>query len=124
MAAGVRLVGDTGRSLSRTVEQVGQLQTLLDQIASAAEQEATALSGINSSMSEMDNVTQRNAAMVQETSATVQTLSGEAEQLVTHVSRFKIEAAIQTPSGDGRPSRRLGQRVTETARSSLALAEG
>jgi methyl-accepting chemotaxis protein len=127
VSAGVRLVGETGRSLSRTVEQVGQLQALLDQIASAAEQEATALSGINSSMSEMDNVTQRNAAMVQETSATVQTLSGEAEQLVTHVSRFRIDAAVQAPSspaGDGRSGRRLGQRVTETARSSFALAEG
>jgi methyl-accepting chemotaxis protein len=114
VAAGVRLVDETGRTLSRTAEQVGQLQGLLGQIATAAEQEVAALAEVNTAMSEMDSVTHRNAEMVQETSATVQSLSEDVERLVSHVSRFRIDAAVKRPPSGERSSRRATQRVTET----------
>jgi methyl-accepting chemotaxis protein len=93
VAEGVRLVGETGRALGRTAEQIGQLQALLGRIATAAEQEAAALDEVNSAMSQMDGVTQKNAAMVEQTSATVVNLSEKVEQLVGHVSRFQTAVA-------------------------------
>ena len=125
VAAGVRLVGETGQILRRTAEQVGQLQGLLGQITSAAEQQATALGEISAAMSEMDGVTQRNAAMVQQTSATVQGLSADVEELVNHVSRFQTDAAVEMPSQpvkEARLSRPAPQRVSETARTAPAFA--
>jgi methyl-accepting chemotaxis protein len=91
VAEGVRLVRETGQTLSRTAEHVRQLQGLLVQIATAAGEEETALAEIRSTMSEMDSVTNRNAAMAQQTTATVQTVSEGVEQLVRHVSRFHID---------------------------------
>ena len=118
VAAGVRLVGETGQTLRRTAEQVGQLQGLLGQITSASDQQATALTEVSAAMSEMDIVTQRNAAMVDETNATVQTLGADVEDLVGHVSRFQVDAAAaaaSAPSGRARVNRAAPQRVPETA---------
>jgi methyl-accepting chemotaxis protein len=98
--------------MSRTAAQVTQLQGLLGQIASAAEQEATALGEVNAAMSELDNVTQQNATMVQQTTATVRSLGEKVDQLVSHVSRFRIDPAM---TGQLRPAR------GET-RAALALA--
>jgi methyl-accepting chemotaxis protein len=97
VAAGVRLVGETGQTLRRTGEQVRQLQSLLDQIATAAAQEETSLAEIRSAMSEIDSMTHRNAAMAQQTSATVRTLSAGVEQLVLKVSHFHVEDAVMEP---------------------------
>ena len=113
--AGVRLVGDTGRTLGRTAEQVVQLQGLLSQLASAAGQEATALANIDMAVAEMDSVTQRNAAMVQDTSVTVQGLSADVEDLVGHVGRFRTETPRAVPVKGRQPNRSAPQRVTETA---------
>jgi methyl-accepting chemotaxis protein len=115
VATGVRLVGETGRTLSRTAEQVGRLQALLGQIATAAEREANALAEVNTAMSALDSVTNRNTAMAQETSATVRSLSENTEELVTHVSRFRIGATVTSPSRSAPEARRLPQPVTATA---------
>jgi methyl-accepting chemotaxis protein len=118
VAGGVRLVGETGRTLGRTTEQVGQLQLLLGQIAAAAQQQTAALAEVNTAMSEMDGITQRNAAMVQETSATVQTLGTDVEELVGHVSRFQVDAvgeAVSEQAVRAGGSRAAPQRIPETA---------
>jgi methyl-accepting chemotaxis protein len=98
VAVGVRLVGDTGHTLGRTAEQIGQLQALLGRIATAAEREAMALDEVNAAMSQMDRVTHQNAAMGQQTSATLGSLGEKVEQLVGHVGRFQIVAAGRTLS--------------------------
>jgi methyl-accepting chemotaxis protein len=124
VATGVRLVCETGETLRRTADQVGQLQGLLGQITSAAEQQATALAEVNTAMSGLDSVTQRNAAMVQETSTTAQTLSAGVEKLMTEVGQFSLDGAVNAGS---RPAEELGfgqaapQRVTVTPRGSPAL---
>jgi methyl-accepting chemotaxis protein len=118
VAEGVRLVGETGQTLRRTAEQVEQLQGLLGQITSAAEQGATALTEVSTAMSELDSVTQRNASMVQVTSVTVQSLGSDVEKLVSQISLFRIDAGEQMPPKPvqgTRSSERVPRRVTETA---------
>ena len=95
--AGVKLVGETGKALSTIVEQVVQLNRLVTEIATSAQEQATGLQEVNSAVNQMDQVTQQNAAMVQEAKAASQGLAHEAEELARLVSQFRIEAESEAP---------------------------
>jgi methyl-accepting chemotaxis protein len=60
-------------------------------IARAAEEQSAALGEINTSVNHMDQMTQQNAAMVEETTAASQVLAGEARQLQAQLARFQLE---------------------------------
>ncbi|MDD2706228.1 MAG: methyl-accepting chemotaxis protein, partial [Acidocella sp.] len=66
---GVKLVGETGHALSRIVAQVERLNTLVTDIAGSAAEQATGLAEVNTAVNQMDQVTQQNAAMVEESTA-------------------------------------------------------
>ncbi|MDE8346943.1 MAG: HAMP domain-containing methyl-accepting chemotaxis protein [Acidocella sp.] len=87
---GVKLVGETGRALGRIVEQVNRLNVLVSDIAGSAQEQATGLSEVNSAVSQMDQVTQQNAAMVEESTAASHSLAGEAEALAGLVGQFQL----------------------------------
>ncbi len=63
---GVKLVGETGLALARIVEQVDRLNLLVKDIAASAAEQARGLAEVNSAVNQMDQVTQQNAAMVEE----------------------------------------------------------
>jgi methyl-accepting chemotaxis protein len=92
--SGVKLVGDTGRALSRIATQVDRLNTLVSQIAVSAREQAIGLAEVNTAVSTMDQVTQQNAAMVEETTAASHSLAREAAELSKLVSVFQIDAAL------------------------------
>ena len=92
--AGVELVSETGKALGRIIGRIGEISTLVSQIAIAAEQQANGLQQVNTAVGEMDGVTQQNAAMVEEATAAARSLSAESEELARQVARFRI-------TGDG-----------------------
>ena len=87
---GVELVAQAGSALGRISDQVMQINSLIRQISSSASEQAVGLKEINSAVNQMDQVTQQNAAMVEETTAASMVLGEEAEQLRQVVSRFTI----------------------------------
>jgi methyl-accepting chemotaxis protein len=89
---GVQLVGQTGQALDRIVTKVGEINQLVADIAGSAKEQALGLHEINSSINQMDHVTQQNAAMVQETTAACVALASEAQQLSEMIGRFDIGA--------------------------------
>ncbi|PLR28654.1 chemotaxis protein [Caulobacter zeae] len=89
---GVRLVGDTGAVLSSIVEKVGRIDGLITEIAQSSREQATGLSEVNSAVNQMDDVTQRNAAMVEEATAAAASLRMEAAELSRLVARFETTA--------------------------------
>lgn len=89
---GVKLVNETGISLSRIVDQVARLNILITNAASSAKEQATAVSEVNSTMNQMDQSTQKNAAMAEESTAASHALAREAEGLQKLVSQFRIES--------------------------------
>jgi methyl-accepting chemotaxis protein len=98
--SGVRLVGETGKSLDRIVEQVKRLNGLVTDIAASAQEQATGLNEVNTAVNQMDQVTQQNAAMVEEATAASHSMAREAEALAGLVSQFEIrlpEAAAAEP---------------------------
>ncbi|MCJ2188966.1 methyl-accepting chemotaxis protein [Novosphingobium beihaiensis] len=86
---GVGLVGETGQTLDNIVSRVGEINALITEIATAAEQQAGTLQHINSAVSDMDRVTQQNAAVVQQTSGAASHLAEESSQLSDLVARFR-----------------------------------
>jgi len=88
--AGAKLVGDTGQALGRIVNRVTEIATLVNDIARGAEQQAEGLHQINTAISEMDQVTQQNAAMVEESTAAVHSLSREADALGDLITKFDL----------------------------------
>jgi methyl-accepting chemotaxis protein len=88
VANGVELVGETGKLLDKIVSSVGDVTTLVSSIADSASRQAVSLQEVNASVSEMDRMTQQNAAMVEQSTAAARSLAGEAEDLTRMVSRF------------------------------------
>ncbi|GAA0657340.1 hypothetical protein GCM10009102_01730 [Sphingomonas insulae] len=89
---GVELVSETGKALDRIIVRIAEINTLVGQIAVAAEQQATGLQQVNTAVSEMDGVTQQNAAMVEESTAAARSLATEADELARQIARFRIDA--------------------------------
>ena len=104
VAQGVELVGETGKALTRIVRQVGEISIIVTDIASSAEEQATGLSQVNTAVNQMDQVTQQNAAMVEESTAATQVLSQETLALSSLIGRFQTgQSAVQKPHREARP---------------------
>jgi len=91
--AGVSLVNETGSALGEIETQVVKINDLIQSIVTGAREQSSALAEINSAINQMDQVTQQNAAMVEQTNAATQGLSGEAVTLDRLVARFDTGAA-------------------------------
>lgn len=90
VGVGVNLVGDTGSMLTRIVARVGEISALITHISSSAENQASSLAQINGAVSDMDKMTQQNAAMVEESTAAARSLASEADELAALVQRFRL----------------------------------
>ena len=87
---GVKLVGEAGESLGRIVAHMGQIGSGVSSIATAAQSQATNLGEINSSIGQMDQVTQQNAAMLEQATAASQSLAQETDELGRLTAQFRI----------------------------------
>ncbi|MEI6987043.1 MAG: methyl-accepting chemotaxis protein, partial [Rhodospirillaceae bacterium] len=94
---GVELVKKAGDSLGGIAKGVQQVASLISEIAAASTEQSSALEEINSAVANMDEMTQKNAALVEETSAAAQSMSGQAADLEEQMSFFKL-------SGSARPA--------------------
>jgi methyl-accepting chemotaxis protein len=90
---GVRLVGDTGQALAGIVGKVGEINSLIREIAESSQEQATGLNQVNAAVNQMDQVTQQNAAMVEQANTSSASLRGEAQDLARQVARFQTGAA-------------------------------
>ncbi|MCW6512491.1 methyl-accepting chemotaxis protein [Lichenifustis flavocetrariae] len=113
---GVDLVGQTGKALEQIVGQVTEINGIVADIATAAQEQAIGLTEVNTAINQMDQVTQQNAAMVEESTAATRTLAQDADELAHLIGRFEVgrdRPAVTTSSA--RPSKRslgLGQDPT------------
>lgn len=104
---GVKLVLDTSEVLKAISEQIARINQHMDAIAISAREQSTGLAEVNSAVNSMDQVTQQNAAMVEQSTAASVNLAQEAAKLRELVNRFKLldtTATTQTVAG-----RRSGQ---------------
>ncbi|MBO9135861.1 CHASE3 domain-containing protein [Rhizobium sp. B230/85] len=131
--SGVKLVSDTGNAL-RTIE--GYIVTVnqhMDSIATSAREQSVGLGEVNTAVNQMDQVTQQNAAMVEETSAAGATLASESGKLRELISQFQLGstsghapramAAAPTHRPVPSPARRLAGQVSKAFSGNAAVKE-
>ncbi|OWV80574.1 chemotaxis protein [Rhizobium sp. R635] len=105
--SGVRLVSETGEALKTIEEYIVTVNQHMDAIATSAKEQSIGLSEVNTAVNQMDQVTQQNAAMVEESNAASATLAGEAGRLRDLINRFQL--------GDSGASQAAVLRKTATA---------
>jgi methyl-accepting chemotaxis protein len=98
--SGVRLVRETGEAL-RTIESlIVTINEHMDAIAVSAQEQSAGLSEVNMAVNQMDQVTQQNAAMVEEANAASATLAQEASRLRELIGRFALTGTSAHAYGD------------------------
>jgi len=110
--SGVKLVRDTGEALNVIGGFIGQVNSHMNAIAVSAKEQSTGLAEINTAVNSMDQSTQQNAAMVEESTAAASSLALEAGKLRDLVAQFKLEGAAAQP----RPADRTSRPVVSPAR--------
>ena len=124
---GVDLVNRAGESLVEIVKSVKEVADVVAEIANASDEQATGIEQINKALTQMDDATQQNSALVEENAATARTLEDQARAMDAQISYFQIgDAANGEPnalSGKGRgrlievapPSRGLAANIRRRA---------
>jgi methyl-accepting chemotaxis protein len=88
--AGSKLVEQAGFTMSEVVDSIQRVTAIMSEISTASAEQSSGIEQVNRAISEMDGVTQQNAALVEEASAAAVSLQQQADALTTSVSVFKL----------------------------------
>ena len=88
---GVELVNKAGGALAEIVESINKVATIMSDIASASGEQASGVEEVNKALTQMDEVTQQNSALVEQATATAKTLDQQAQAMSEQVSFFRLE---------------------------------
>jgi methyl-accepting chemotaxis protein len=89
--SGSQLVAEAGSQMKEIVSAVKQVTEIVGTIAVASQEQSGGIDQVNQAMSQIDGVTQQNAALVEEAAAAAASLQDQATQLITAVVAFKID---------------------------------
>ncbi|MFN7092298.1 MAG: methyl-accepting chemotaxis protein [Allorhizobium sp.] len=120
VAGGVDLVRKTGEALRTIGGFITEMNTHMDAIALSAKEQATGLSEVNHAVNSMDQTTQQNAAMVEESNAASAALASEAAKLRELISHFSIDGVQQTQASALRETARVMAQASVSASRSPA----
>jgi methyl-accepting chemotaxis protein len=90
---GSRQVDAAGRTMSDIVVQVRRVNDLIGEISNATQEQKTGIGQVSGAVSQLDRVTQQNAALVEQSAAAADSLSQQTTRLVDAVSQFKLAHA-------------------------------
>jgi methyl-accepting chemotaxis protein len=97
--AGARLVGEAGKTMDELVGSVRKVAEIMTEIASASHEQSSGIEQINKAITQMDNVVQMNASLVEEATAAATSMAGQATGLAHAVAQFRIdEGAVAQPA--------------------------
>jgi len=118
--AGSKHVLSSGETLREIVTSVKRVTDMISEIAAASREQNTGIEQVNKAVTQMDQVTQSNAAQTEELSSTAQGLAGQSEQLQRLVARFRLD---QGESERGSPAQRRAPKIVVQARPVAASKE-
>ncbi|PUA99620.1 methyl-accepting chemotaxis protein [Acidovorax sp. 107] len=95
---GSRLVSDAGTTMTDIVQSVQRVTDMIGEITAASSEQSAGVSQVNKAISNLDQMTQQNAALVEESAAAAQSLREQADHLAREVSMFKVNAASYGPA--------------------------
>ncbi|MHC2595693.1 methyl-accepting chemotaxis protein-3 (ribose and galactose sensor receptor) [Kluyvera sp. 1366] len=113
---GSRQVGEAGNTMSEIVEAVRRVTDIMAEIAAASDEQSRGIQQVSLAVTEMDNVTQQNASLVEEASSAAASLEDQAGRLTQAVAVFRLndapvahvakaaQSALRTPNLAPRPA--------------------
>ncbi len=97
VSAGCTLVEQAGSTMDEIVVSVRRVADIMHEISQASQEQSSGVSEVNTAITHMDEVTQQNAALVEEMAAAAASLRSQAQGLVETVSVFQLDAATAAP---------------------------
>ena len=91
--SGSQLVHDAGQSMADIVAGIPRVSDTIGEITAAAAEQSHGIGQVNQAVTELDQATQQNAALVEESAAAADSLRQQAQRLVQAMSRFRVSAA-------------------------------
>ena len=88
--SGTRLVATAGATMTEIVGSVQRVSDIIGEISAAAAEQSSGIGGVNTAVSELDQMTQQNAALVEQSAAAAESLREQAERLAQVVSTFRL----------------------------------
>ena len=103
---GVELVDKTGKTMNEIVNSVKKVTDIMEEISSASQEQFSGINKVNEAVMEMDEITQQNSALVEESAAAAESMKDQAQKLMQAVLVFKLEGVQQANIA----GRRMGKR--------------
>ena len=91
---GSGLVNQSGQTLEEIVNAVKKVADIISEISAASQEQASGIEQVNKAVMQMDQITQQNAALVEETAAASQSMTQQATGLQTLVNTFSVDASV------------------------------
>ncbi|MCM2130750.1 methyl-accepting chemotaxis protein [Larsenimonas rhizosphaerae] len=120
--SGSKLVSLSGDTLADIVASVKQVSGIVAEITHASQEQSTGIDQVNQAVSQMDQGTQQNAALVEEAAAASRTLEEQAEELRQEVAFFKLGRAVASTGGQRKAAPSSRPAVPPAARASRPAA--
>jgi methyl-accepting chemotaxis protein len=96
IGAGSALVAEAGTTMEQVVSSVSRVTTIMSAITDASSEQSTGIGHVNMAITEMDSVTQQNAALVEQAAAAAGSMQEQAATLAALVARFKLAGSSST----------------------------
>lgn len=120
--AGSRLVGDAGVTMREIVDGIQRVNDIMGEITAASQEQSQGITQVNEAVAQMDQVTQQNAALVEEAAAAAESLREQASELSVTVGMFKLEDADDIGLAVERAKPKLTSAVSNESKRHLLLA--
>ncbi|TMH06749.1 MAG: HAMP domain-containing protein [Betaproteobacteria bacterium] len=95
---GSKLVQDAGTTMNEIVASVQRVSDIIGEITAAASEQSSGIGQVNTAVTQLDQMTQQNAALVEESAAAAASLKEQANKLTSVVSTFRIAATQEAPA--------------------------
>jgi methyl-accepting chemotaxis protein len=91
---GARLVADAGTTMDEIVAAVQRVTDMIGDIAASAREQSSGIGQVNTAVTQLDRMTQQNAALVEESAAAAESLKDQAQRLAGVVALFRLDRAL------------------------------
>ena len=114
---GSKLVNQAGATMEEIVSSVRRVTDIMGEIMAASQEQSSGIQQVNTAITQMDQVTQQNAALVEEAAAAAESLQDQAAKLAGVVATFRLEGLLSSPAASAprRAPRALPQRAAPKA---------
>jgi methyl-accepting chemotaxis protein len=111
------LVNQSGETMEKVVTSIKRVNDIMSEIAAASAEQATGIDEVGKAITQMDEVTQQNAALVEEAAAAAESLQSQAVQLTERVASFKMDDSQQGHQQTNASSKALSSPVPRASKS-------